>query len=165
MNHDLRDVMRSFATGVCVVSTYTDNDGVRTHNAITINSLTSVSLEPPLVSLSFRHDSEFFSELLRTGVVGISILGAEGESTARAFARRRPERDQALTEVPGAPGEATGTLLFEAAAWMECSLRDHVVAGDHVMVIGEVVAMGARETQTPLIFLQGGFHRFELEQV
>ncbi|MFJ3928310.1 flavin reductase family protein [Streptomyces sp. NPDC090022] len=165
MKNDLRDVMRTFATGVCVVSTYTEQGGERRHNAITVNSLTSVSLDPPLVSLSFRQDSEFFAELMKSRVVGISILGAEGEGTARAFARRRPERDQSLAELPSEPGEATGTLLFEAAAWMECRYRDHIVAGDHVMVIGEVVGLGARESQTPLIFLQGGFHRFELEQV
>ncbi|MEU3609216.1 flavin reductase family protein [Streptomyces sp. NPDC035033] len=165
MKNDLRDVMRTFATGVCVVSTYTERDGERRHNAITANSLTSVSLEPPLVSLSFRQDSEFFAELMTSSVFGISILGADGESTARAFARRRPERDRSLRELVSDPGETTGTLLFEAAAWMECRLRDHVVAGDHVMVIGEVVGLGAREAQPPLIFLQGGFHRFELEQV
>ncbi|MFG3496016.1 flavin reductase family protein [Streptomyces sp. NPDC047928] len=165
MNNDLRTVMRNFATGVCVVSTYADDSSGRRHNAITVNSLTSVSLEPPLVSLSFRRESGFLADLLRSEVWGISILGAEGEDTARLFARSREERDQALRDLPSEIGAHTGTRLFDAAGWMECRYRDRVTAGDHVMVIGEVVGLGSREDRTPLIFLQGGFHRFELEQV
>ncbi|MFI9778629.1 flavin reductase family protein [Streptomyces sp. NPDC051956] len=161
---DLRDVMRQFATGVCVVSTYSDDGGERRHSAVTVNSLTSVSLDPPLVSLSFRSDSAFLTDLMHTQAWGISILDGGSEDLARQFARPKAQRDEALRSWPAEVGEHTGTLLFEAAGWMECRYRDHVVAGDHVMVIGEVVGLGVRDTSSPLIFLRGGFHRFEPPQ-
>ncbi|AZM75440.1 flavin reductase family protein [Streptomyces sp. G3] len=161
---DLRAVMRHFATGVCVVSTHRQQeDGLR-HSAVTVNSLTSVSLEPPLVSVSFRSDSSFLTDLMEARVWGISILDGGSEELARLFARPRAERDEAVRTRPAEPGPHTGALLFEAAGWMECRYRDHVVAGDHVMVIGDVVGLGVRGTRTPLIFLQGGFHRFEPPQ-
>ncbi|MER6424958.1 flavin reductase family protein [Streptomyces sp. NPDC001137] len=161
---DLRAVMRHFATGVCVVSTHRQEQDGRRHSAVTVNSLTSVSLEPPLVSLGFRSDSGFLTDLMESRVWGISILDGESEELARLFARPRAERDRLVHTRPGELGVHTGTLLFDAAGWMECRYRDHMVAGDHVMVIGEVVGLGVRRTRSPLIFLQGGFHRFEPPQ-
>jgi flavin reductase len=171
MKNDLRDVMRNFATGVCIVSTFSDREpgwdrnAGRRHHAITANSLTSVSLDPPLVSLSIRGDSSFLADLMDSQVWAISILDADAEHVARSFARPKRERDEALGRLPTEPGEHTGALLFDAPAWMECRYRDHLVAGDHVMVIGEVVGLGVRASRPPLIFLQGAFHRFAHERV
>ncbi|WP_258054526.1 flavin reductase family protein [Streptomyces sp. Ru71] len=153
--------MRQFATGVCVVSTYEECEAGRVHDAITVNSLTSVSLAPPLISLSFRSDSGFLATLMETQQWGISILDADSERTARLFARPRHEREAALRSLPSEAGRLTGALLFGASGWMECRYRDHLVVGDHVMVIGEVLGLGVHESPSPLIFLQGGFHRFE----
>lgn len=162
MDNDLREVMRNFATGVCVVSTYSDLGTTRRHNAITANSLTSVSLDPPLISLSLRRESGFLTDLLDSQVWGVSILDADAVDTARQFARPQHERDQALRSVPSEPGARTGALLLDSSAWMECRLYDHLVTGDHVMVIGEVVGLGVRGGRPPLVFLQGGFHRFDI---
>jgi len=116
---DLRQVMRFFATGVCVVTTFRDEPDGRKHDAVTMNSLSSVSLEPPLVSLSLRSDSSFLADLLRTGLWGVSILDADGERLARSFARRRADRSAADVSGPGTVGARTGALLYPAAGWME----------------------------------------------
>ncbi len=166
MKNDLRDVMRNFATGVCVISTYSDRTTVRRHDAITANSLTSVSLEPPLVSICLRSDSGFLANLMESEVWGISILDADSEGLARSFARPREEREETLRDLPVEYGDQTGVMILDAPSWMECRFRDYVVAGDHIMVIGEVVGAGVCERRrTPLIFLQGGFHKFEDAQV
>ncbi|GAA1071759.1 MULTISPECIES: flavin reductase family protein [Kitasatospora] len=162
MNHDLRSVMRHFATGVCVVSTYTDGADGRRHDAITVNSLTSVSLDPAIITLCFRHDSRFLADLRTAGVWGVSILDGESESHARAFAKDPESRQVSLSEAAHSFGDATGVLLLDAAGWMEVAYRDELVIGDHVMVIGEVVRLGAADSTAPLIFLQGGFHTLEL---
>ncbi|MDH6577478.1 flavin reductase family protein [Kitasatospora sp. MAP5-34] len=163
MSQDLRTVMRHFATGVCVVSTFSDRSGTRQHDAVTVNSLTSVSLDPALISLCFRLDSRFLKDLRESRVWGVSILCGESEAEARAFARDAESRRVALDETPHSLGEQTGVVLLEAAGWMECTFRDELVIGDHVMVIGEVVRLGSRDSRGPLIFLQGGFHTLELE--
>ncbi len=165
MHQDLRTVMRHFATGVCVVSTFSDRDGTRVHDAITVNSLTSVSLEPALISLCFRLDSRFLADLREAGVWGVSILDGDSEDQARAFARDPESRRVAMEAAPHHVGDQTGVVLLEAAGWMECTFRDELVIGDHVMVIGEVVELGSGDSRAPLIFLQGGFHKLELEGV
>uniref|UniRef100_A0AAU2VCZ1 Flavin reductase family protein n=1 Tax=Streptomyces sp. NBC_00003 TaxID=2903608 RepID=A0AAU2VCZ1_9ACTN len=166
MADDLRTVMRHFATGVCLAATWRPTPGgERRHNAITVNSLTSLSLDPALVALSFREDSEFLADVLVSGVFTVSILDADAEQTARSFAGRRPERDRMLRQVRTYPGVGTGALLFDAAGWLECRYFDHHTVGDHVQVIGEAVALGtaAEPDTTPLIFLGGGFHRLDTE--
>ncbi|MCW5254554.1 flavin reductase [Streptomyces sp. SHP 1-2] len=161
MKDDLRSVMRHFATGVCVVSTYSDAEPARRHNALTINSLTSLSLEPQLVSLSIRRDSTFLDDLMESGVWALSILDGGGEDLARIFARPAEERGKALRSLPAEPGAETGALVLDSAAWMECRYRDHLEAGDHLLVVGEVVGAGVRRSRSSLVFLHGAFHRVD----
>ncbi|MER6996198.1 flavin reductase family protein [Streptomyces sp. NPDC000410] len=156
---DLRTVMRNFATGVCIVTTFFDASSGRRHNAITANSLTSVSLDPPLVSLSIRGDSGFLADLMDSRVWATSILDADAADLARIFAGPEQERRRALGGLPTETGTQTGAQLLDGLAWMECRYRDHLVTGDHVMVIGDVVGLGVRGSGSPLIFVQGGFHR------
>lgn len=161
MHHDLREVMRNFATGVCIVTTYVDGPDGRRHDAVTVNSFTSVSLDPPLVSLCLRGDSRFLSDLRESGVWAVSILATGNEHLARSFARDRDARADAVASLPGRPGATTGALVLDSPSWLECAFLDHKAVGDHVMVIGTVVAAGVDDRHTPLIFLRGGFHSLE----
>lgn len=158
---DLRSVMRNFASGVCVVSTFSDTESTRRHNALTVNSLTSVSLTPPLVSLSIRRDSTFLDDLMESRVWALSILDGGAEDLARIFARPAEDRMKALGSLPAEPGRQTGALLLDSAAWMECRYRDHLVAGDHLLIVGEVVGAGVNDSRSSLIFLHGEFHRMD----
>ncbi|AJE80486.1 MULTISPECIES: flavin reductase family protein [Streptomyces] len=158
MELDLRTVMRHFATGVGVVSTWAPDPGApggRRHDAITVNSLIPVSFAPPLVALFLRHGSVFLDDLLASRRWGLSILAAGGQDTAQLLARPRPSRQEVLTALPAAPGEHTGALLFEGPGWMECALADSFTVGDHLMVVGTVLATGVRARQDPLVFLHG----------
>ena len=155
---DLRATMRHFATGVCVVTTHAEGpDGPR-HDALTVNSLMPLSVERSLVSLCLRRGSLFLEDLLACGVWGVSVLDAAADDLARSFARSREQRAVALRTLAASPGPRTGALLLDAPAWMECALRDHRVAGDHVVVIGEVLACGGQRRRPPLVFLGGAFH-------
>lgn len=165
VQEDLRTVMRNFATGVCVVTTYSGSAPSRTHNALTINSLTSVSLDPPLISLSIRRESTFLADLMESQVWAISILDADSEDLARIFARPEQERKKALGSLPTRPGEKTGALLLDCSAWLECRYWNHIVAGDHLLILGEIVGLGTSHTRSSLVFLQGGFHRIDLDAI
>ncbi|BCJ58044.1 flavin reductase family protein [Micromonospora endophytica] len=158
---DLRSIMRHFATGVCIVTTYTEQPDGRRHDAVTVNSFTSMSLDPPLVSVCLRADSRFLADMLHSGVCAVSILAAGGEQLARSLARTRDARDTAVQDLPARPGGLTGALVLDAAGWVECKVRDHVTVGDHVLVISEVLAAGSDDDRDPLIFLRGGFHTLE----
>ncbi|HEY8533387.1 MAG TPA: flavin reductase family protein [Micromonospora sp.] len=158
MQNDLRSIMRHFATGVCIVTTYAEQSGERRHDAVTINSFTSISLEPPLVSLCLRVGSRFLADMLRSGVFAVSILAAGGEQLARSLARDRDTRAPVVRSLAARPGRVTGALVLDGAGWLECAVRDHLTIGDHVLVIGTVLSAAADDNQTPLIFLRGGFH-------
>ncbi|BFV55300.1 flavin reductase family protein [Kitasatospora sp. CMC57] len=157
MSPDLRGAMRNFATGVCVATTYADLEGARRHDAVTLNSLTSVSLDPPLVSLSLHRDSQFLTDLLETKKWAVSILDCEAEPLARRLAKGRDDRAEAVGALPATPGPITGALVLDEQSGLECVLWDSFDVGDHTMVIGEVVSTGVRDLQPPLLFLHGSF--------
>jgi flavin reductase (DIM6/NTAB) family NADH-FMN oxidoreductase RutF len=158
MPPDLRSTMRAFATGVCVATTYRDTAGIRRHNAVTVNSLGSISLDPPLVSLSFGRSSTFLGDLLATGRWAVSILPAGERDTARRLAGPSATRSAHVAGLRGRPGERTGALLLAGAAWMECGLRDRFDIGDHTLLVGEVLSTGLEGRPPALVFIYGEFH-------
>ncbi|MFC7485481.1 flavin reductase family protein [Knoellia sp. CPCC 206453] len=153
----LRQVMRSFATGVCLATTFTDESDRRVHDAITVNSLTSVSLAPPLISVCLRNDSMFLADLIACQVWGVSILDLGGDDLAVRFSRDREERAEALAGAGLVPGPRTGALVKSGHSWMECELFRLVEAGDHTVVIGEVLNAESAIGRPPLLFLHGRF--------
>ncbi|MFF2115349.1 flavin reductase family protein [Rhodococcus koreensis] len=155
---DLRGTMRGFATGVAIATTFADTDGGRRHDAVTVNSLTSVSLNPPLVSLCFGRESRFLADLLESKVWAASILDGGASYLARRFAQERDSRTTSLSALGATAGEHTGALVLDAPAWLECVLQAAHDIGDHTMVVGEVVAAGTRPDGTRLVFLHGAFH-------
>jgi flavin reductase (DIM6/NTAB) family NADH-FMN oxidoreductase RutF len=155
---DLRRAMRAFATGVCVASTYRDTPEARCHDAVTVNSLGSISLHPPLVSLSFRRDSTFLGHLLTSGRWAVSILPAGAREIARRLARSPSARAAHVAELKAHPGERTGALILVGANWLECGLRDRFDLGDHTLVIGDVLATGHDGRSASLVFLHGRYH-------
>ncbi|WP_203217747.1 flavin reductase family protein [Nocardia terpenica] len=155
---DLRAVMRNFATGVAIATTYVDRPEGRIHDAVTINSLISLSLDPPLIAISMRHGSRFGAGLAESRVWAVSILGGAALRTAGVFAKPHAARAEALDALPTRPGPRTGALLLDAPGWLECVLERSVEVGDHTLFVGEVVAAGAHDVGDRLVFLQGRFH-------
>jgi flavin reductase (DIM6/NTAB) family NADH-FMN oxidoreductase RutF len=154
---DLRGVMRNFATGVCVATTYADRADGRHHDAVTINSLGSVSLDPPLVSMCLRLDSLFLADLLATKKWAVSILPHGRRDIAGLLAKDRATRSGAIGTLPAVPGPQTGALVLDGASWLECVLWDSLDLGDHTLVVGEVVAVDTALHGPPLIFVHGGY--------
>lgn len=161
MSSDLRSAMRNFATGVCVATTYTDRVDGRRHDAVTVNSLTSVSLDPPLVSLCLRANSRFLTDLLETKKWGVSILDGGAGDVARSLAKDRAARSAGIDALCARAGHHTGALVLDAASWLECVLWDSFEVGDHIMVVGEVVAAGMQWRRPALVFLHGRYHAME----
>ncbi|MCP2267852.1 NADH-FMN oxidoreductase RutF, flavin reductase (DIM6/NTAB) family [Actinokineospora diospyrosa] len=158
MGVDLRVAMRNFATGVCVMTTRVDGPNGPVHDAVTVNSLTSLSLDPPLVSVCLRSDSVFLADLLVSGHWALSILDIGASDVARAFAAGREHRRTALATVSAVAGEHTGALVLDGPGWLECGLRQAVEVGDHTLLIGDVLATGSQDRRPPLVFLHGEYH-------
>jgi flavin reductase (DIM6/NTAB) family NADH-FMN oxidoreductase RutF len=121
------------------------------------NSFTSVSLEPPLVSVCFRNASPMTPALCASGSWGVSVLAADQHDLCKHFANRNTAHD--LSRVPHDLGPVTGAaLLTDCVATLECRTAFTQEAGDHTVVIGEVLAIAAHRDHTPLLFYRGGYH-------
>lgn len=155
---EFRRVLARYATGVVVVSV---NAGGVDH-AMTANSFTSVSLEPPLVLLCVDRRARFHDAVLSQPQWAVSILGGRSRDAASWFATRgRPLRGQ-FTGYPTTRGEASGALMLDdAMGRMECRTEAVHPGGDHVILVGRVVTLELREDErsvgAPLIYYRHGF--------
>ena len=150
-----RTALGRFVTGVTVVTCRVA--GV--DHAMTANSLTSVSLDPPLVLVCVEHDTRFHEAILAAGVWGVSVLDESARGTASWFATRgRPLVGQ-LDPVAHHRSASTGVALIDAAlAWLDVRTVSVHPGGDHSVVIGEVI--GLRVAEGPgaaLTFYRGGY--------
>ncbi|MDQ0773213.1 flavin reductase (DIM6/NTAB) family NADH-FMN oxidoreductase RutF [Streptomyces aurantiacus] len=152
---DLSATMRTFATGICVLTTFAEVEGHRRHDAVTVRSFASVSLEPPLVSLAVRRDSDILGVLLAAEVWAVSILDVAAVDLAQALDGDQEARARALLTCAASPGDRTGALVLDAPGWLECALHDRHDTGDHTVLIGEVLATGGRHRRPPLVSVNG----------
>jgi 3-hydroxy-9,10-secoandrosta-1,3,5(10)-triene-9,17-dione monooxygenase reductase component len=156
---DLRGAMGHFATGVSIV---TAADAGGKPFGTTANAISSVSLDPPLVLACLRRESETLAALRQTGKFAINLLGAGQRDLSDRFARKtRPDTwDGIAHRLPdGVP------VLDEALATVECVTHELADGGDHVIVIGRVVAVShPDEHEDPLLFHRGRYARLAEEQ-
>ena len=151
---DLRSLMRLFPAGVCVVGADADGDRL----AVTVGSLVSLSLEPPLVGISIGRANALHELLRRAGAFGVSILRGDQARVAAHFARGVPpialwDGIETRTGVTGAP------LLVDALGSMECRVAGEHATGDHTFFVGEIVAVDEDGTRGPgLVYREHGYH-------
>lgn len=149
-----RAALGSFATGVSVMTTDVDGEP----HGMTANALSSVSLDPPLVLVCVDRDALMAELVDRAGVFALSFLAADQESLSWHFA----DPDRPLG-VAGFEGVATRTavtgcrLLADTVGSVDCDVVQTTGAGDHVIVIGRVVAADADEDVAPLVYFRGAY--------
>ena len=155
---EYRRVVGRFATGVTVVTTVLDGQ----HHALTANSFTSVSLEPFLVLFCPEKVARFHDAVLASGTFAVSVLAQGQQGVSRHFAvRGRPLAEQ-FDGVPHSIGPWTGSVLIDGSlATLECRTTSTTDAGDHTVVIGEVLGLGVpHPTGEPLLYYEGRYGAF-----
>ena len=156
-----RQAMGSFATGVTIV-TVASGDG--NMHGMTVNSFSSVSLDPMLVLVCLNEASRGAGLIERAGTFTVNVLSAGQQDVSRWFANRhRPAGPAMFDGVPFEPGVTGSPVLAGAAASFECRLGQSHRAGDHLIVLGEVVALLHRPQLEPLIFHAGTYRSLERE--
>ena len=149
-----RDALGRFATGVAFVTAAPGGEPA----GLIVNSLASVSLEPPLVSFSPAKTSLTWQRMRRTGHFGVNILGRQHEAFVRRAAPAGADRFAGVDWQAGRDGVP---LLLDALATLECEIVAEHPAGDHSLVIGQVDALHARPIGEPLVFFAGEFSSLE----
>lgn len=150
-----RQVLGRFCTGVAVVTALQGDQPI----GLTIQSLTSVSLVPPLVSICLAKSSSSWPRMKASGAFCVNILRDDQEAVSRAFAAKDGNRFSSIGW-QRAPG--TGSpLLDDVLAWVDCCIQAEHDAGDHVIAVGRVISLGDMSQGRPLLFYRGGYERFE----
>ena len=149
-----RAVMGHFATGVTVITAMDDGQPA----GLSVNSFTSVSLDPPLVAFCVARKSSTWPRIRATNRFTVSILAEDQEDLSRVFATTGADkfRGVAWREGPSGAPVLAGTL-----AWIDCTVEAEYEAGDHVIVVGRVRELDVADEGKPLIFYRGGYGRFE----
>ena len=149
---DLRAVMRGYPHGVSVLTV--DRDGERM--GVTIGSLVSLSLEPPLVGVSIGKDASSYELLRQSGRFAISLLADDQAALAQRFARGVPPIAH-WTGISIHEGELGPPLIEGAVGWLECRIWADYDAGDHTLFIGEVMHAARDESKQPLLYIESAY--------
>jgi len=146
-----RQALGLFPTGVAVVTACGDEGHPM---GITVNSFTSVSLEPPLVLWCIDRKSDRHGVFTRSPVFVINILGTAHEEMSSRLAKQGSHRLDGIALLDSAVGPPA---LADALAVFECRRHAQHKAGDHTILIGEVERFGVRSAGAPLVFFRGRY--------
>lgn len=143
---------RGFASGVSVV---TVGSGERVHGS-TVSCFSVVSRDPPLASVSLRRNSFLLDMIRGHRSFVINVLAGDQATLARRFASRhraagRAQFDAVSLSAPSVDGVP---IIAGTVCWLCCRPTTHVSAGDHELVLGEVVSLGG-DGGVPLLYLAG----------
>ena len=147
-----RRVLGHLPTGVTVITGF----GPHGPAGMAANSVTSVSLDPPLILFCPAKSSATWPEIRCHGSFCVNVMAGHHEAAVRQFAVKGVDRFEGVRWTR----RATGPALDDALAWIECEIRDEHDAGDHTIVVGQVASLEAASAGTPLVFFQGRYGRF-----
>lgn len=154
---ELRRALGAFMTGVTVITTLDETGAPR---GFTANSFTSVSLDPPLVLFCVAKAAATAPVFAAASAFAVNILAEGQREISGLFAAKVADR---FGKVDWRPGETGSPVLAGAAAWLDCRRHDVVDAGDHLVVIGRVIAFD-HGPANPLGYCRGSYITSGLEQ-
>lgn len=151
-----RRTLGRYPTGVCVI---TSMDDAGAPVGMVVGSFTSVSLAPPLVAFFPDRNSSTWPIIERAGHFCVNILSHDQVALCGQLAARGGDRFRDISfslSGQGAP------VLEGIAAWIDCRIHSVSDAGDHFIVMGEVVALESCGEAGPLLFHGGRYHGLAL---
>lgn len=147
----LKNAFGKFATGIAIASCVDANGEFR---ALTVNSFTSVSLKPALVLWCIENKTAAYTSFMEANGYALSILGADQTALSNRFAGRDPET---LSNSEYEIWETGAPLLKSRIAGFDCRIYRRHKAGDHVILVGEVVRFDSND-ETPLVYYASQYH-------
>jgi 3-hydroxy-9,10-secoandrosta-1,3,5(10)-triene-9,17-dione monooxygenase reductase component len=150
-----RDALGRLATGVAFITAVQDDEPA----GLIVNSLTSVSLEPPLVAFCLSRSSLTGSRIRRAQRFGVNLLGRQHERFAARTAAPGADR---FAELDWELGDGGVPLLTDALASLECEIVAEHPTGDHWIIVGRVDSLRISPIQDPLIFFASAFRALNL---
>ena len=151
ISQNFRSALGGFATGICVLGAKREDGALF---GMTVNSFTSVSLEPPLILVCLGTYTPRTQEIIKAEHFSISILNEQQRNISQHFAKP----GEGLVMDQGWSTGANGApLIDQALASLECDIESTHMAGDHQIVIGQVTKIVSQPEQNPLLYFQGKY--------
>jgi flavin reductase (DIM6/NTAB) family NADH-FMN oxidoreductase RutF len=153
----LRDALGCFATGVTVVTCVSD-DGIPA--GLTVNSFTSVSLDPPLLLVCLAKQAASAAPLTAAQSFAINVLQTGQQPASIRFATRDEDR---FGTTPWSRGEGGAPILEESLGVFECERYAVYDGGDHHILVGRVVKASFDASLDPLLYFRGRYRRLHFD--
>lgn len=145
----LKQVMRRYATGVMVLTVRVGTE----HHAVTVNSVTSVSLEPVLLLVCLEKNARSHELVHRAQAFGLNILSEDQEELGKKFAYDREARQHPEQHAQTLPGQSGALVFAGSLGWFECRVVAEYPGGDHTIFLAEVTHAEVGEAEArPLLY-------------
>ena len=156
----LRGAMRAWTAGVTVLTSVYEGQ----RHGMTVNSFTSISLDPALITISLQAASRTHELVSKSRVFGLTILSAEQAEVSDVFAGRTPDGQDRFAGLQTESLVTGSPLVVGGLAWMDCRVAQTFDAGMNTLFIAEVVAARGNGEGQPLIYHNRKYWRLsELE--
>ena len=152
----LRDALGCFATGVTVVTCLADGQPA----GITVNSFTSVSLDPPLLLVCLHKQAACSAALTSADCFAVNVLQTGQQPASITFSTRVDDRFGAMA---WSCGEAGAPILAESLCVFECERFAVYDGGDHHILVGKVVKASFDAGMDPLLYFRGSYRRLHFD--
>lgn len=147
-SEQLRRAMRAWTTGVTVVTATHDGQ----QYGMTVNSFTSISLEPPLVSLALKKLTHTHELVEKSGEFAVTILAADQKEYSDRFAGKLPEIKDRFEGVSTETLSINAPLLKGGIAYFNCRVVNAIPVGENTLFVAEVIAVQGEGTGEPLVY-------------
>lgn len=149
---DFKNALKLWASGVTVVTSKTENSGLK---GMTATSFTSVSLDPPQILVCINKTADTGDAVLEGKSFAINILKADQQEISNQFAGSTSQ-EQRFANVNWHEGETGSPVIDDALASIECTVVQQVLAGTHWVIIGEVQSVSCRSGE-PLLYYNSAY--------
>ncbi len=147
-SEQLRRAMRAWTTGVTVVTAIHDGQ----QYGMTVNSFTSISLEPPMVSLALRKLTHTHKLVEKSGEFSVTILASDQQELSDRFAGKHPEIKDRFEGVATEILALNAPLLKGGSAYFNCRVVNSIPVGENTLFVAEVIAAQGDGTSEPLVY-------------
>lgn len=144
----LRHAMRAWTTGVAIVTA--EHDGQR--SGMTVNSFTSISLEPPLISVALRNLTRTYDLVTKANEFSVTILSSDQHELSDRFAGRLPNIQDRFEGVQTETLAIPAPLIKGGMAFFNCHVKDAFLVGENTLFVAEVIAVRGEGEGNPLVY-------------
>ena len=146
-----RNALGTFATGITVITT---TNSKKEPVGITVNSFTSVSLEPPLILWCLDKNADSYEDFVNCNSFAVHVLHEDQEAISHNFAIKSNNK---FAELEWENGEFGSPILNDFSTCFQCETEERYAGGDHIILLGRIMSIQTRQGKEPLIYHAGSY--------